>query len=308
MKKKILVVDDDPRIQSLVKDCLSDYDYTVLLADDGASALRLALEEKPDLIVLDVELPDMLGFQVCKQLKLQREFRYVPVVMLTARTREADEISGFESGVDDYITKPFKPKLLIARVQAALERMENSLSANPLTQLPGNAIIFKDLEDRIAKGKPFSVFYFDLNNFKAFNDHYGFLQGDKAIQLVANLLSKHFSTKKESSPFVGHVGGDDFIAILDTYNVEDLCKTLIQEFDQEILPLYSEEDRKQQKISAVDRNGTLIDYPIMGLAIAVVTNKLKSFKHPGEISLIAGELKKQAKMSTKSAYVVDRRA
>lgn len=307
-QKKILIVDDDIDIQNLIKEFLLDAGYNVFVAGDGKTALETALRVHPDLVVLDVELPDMLGFDVCRQLKSEPTMSYVPVVMLTARTQESDELRGFEAGVNDYLTKPFKPARLLARIHTAMEQTIKTLEASPLTQLPGNAAIHREIELRLNKKEPFSVIYADLNNFKAFNDAYGFLKGDDAIKLVALILKENILGNPAWSPFLGHLGGDDFVGLVNAHDVTALCKKIISDFDKNILTLYNQDDLKRGYLLSHDRAGQTKEFPIMGLAIAVITNKLKAYSHPGEVSLVAGELKKWVKNSKNSAFAIDRRS
>lgn len=306
--QKILVVDDDAEIRGIIKEYLEEQGYHVITAEKGQTGLQLATKEKPDLVVLDVELPDVSGHDVCKEMRKNSSLVHTPVVMLTANNLEKDEISGLKAGADDYITKPFKPVRLLARIQTAINRNQRELDANALTHLPGNKTIFSEIQSRIQGNAPYSVLYTDLNNFKAFNDRYGFLRGDHAIRLTADVLSKAFAHTRAGPGFLGHVGGDDFIGIMDTHWVQALCQEIIVAFDAAIKSLYDVEDRKRGTIISLNRKGEKVPVPIMGIAIAVVTNRSKGFKHPGEISYIAGDLKKWVKTENKSAYLIDRRS
>lgn len=306
--KRVLIVDDDPAILDIVQDFLQEQGFTVQTADNGEEGLRLALENPPDLIVLDVDLPDVKGYDVCKRIRESPTARHTPILMLTAHTLESDELKGFRAGADDYVSKPFKPARLLARIQTAIGRNMRELDANALTHLPGNRVIIEEIQRRIQRRTLFSVLYMDLNNFKAFNDHYGFVRGDEAIKKTADVLLACFSNPDFGHTFLGHVGGDDFVGIVDSVSAVPLCECIVHRFDEEIMKLYDEQDRRAGKISAVDRKGNKAEVPLMGLAIAVVTNHHRAFQHPGEIALIAGDLKGWAKSQHKSAYVVDRRS
>ncbi len=306
--KRILVIDDDLSLVDLVKEILEESGFKVAFAHEAEAGLNKAVEILPDLVLLDVKLGHSSGFDVCKKIKEDSKLRHTPVIMLTGQDMPRDELAGFKAGADDYVTKPFKPSLLIARIVSAMERSARDLDANTLTYLPGNRVIMEEIRSRIEGKKKFSVLYLDLNNFKAFNDRYGFVRGDEAIKLSAEIFQKCLTQHSKTPFFLGHVGGDDFVAIVDSHDVEGLCAMIIKEFDDAILKLYDEEDRRNNKIVSIDRKGMKVEVPIMGLAIAVVTNKMKSFNHPGEISFIAGDLKKWAKVADKSNFVIDRRA
>jgi diguanylate cyclase (GGDEF)-like protein len=306
--KRLLIVDDEDQIRGVVADFLADEGFLVTQASSGREGLELLSRSTPDLILLDVGLPDMSGYDVCKKIREQPATRHTPVIMFTAHTLDKDEVTGFDAGADDYIPKPFKPARLLARITAAIGRTVRELDANALTHLPGNRAIIDEIQKRILAGGAFSVLYFDLNNFKAFNDRYGFIRGDQAIKLTAEILQRQATSFKEASTFTGHIGGDDFVIIVDAHDPGKLCVDIIREFDTAIPGLYDEDDRARGMITSVDRRGNKIDFPLMGIAIAVVTNRHKTFSHPGEVALIAGDLKKWVKSATGSAYVVDRRS
>jgi len=305
---KILVIDDEEDIRESIRDYFESQGFEMRVAMNGTLGLQMAIDERPDLILLDVELPDMSGYVVCRNIRATPELQHTPIIMLTAHALEKEELSGFEAGADDYIAKPFKPSRLLARVGTAIGRLERTLDANPLTRLPGNMSIHTELERRISSNKPFAVLYFDLNNFKSFNDRYGFMRGDEAIKLTADVLTKMFAATRIKGSFLGHVGGDDFIGVVDSHDVMQLCEVVIDMFERSIRTLYDPEDLARGRITSVDRTGKRVELPIMGLAIAVITNRQRKFEHPAEISLISGDLKKWVKSAGRSAYAIDRRS
>ncbi|OVE76516.1 hypothetical protein BVX98_05925 [bacterium F11] len=305
--EKVLIIDDDDGIRSVIIDFLEEQGYKVVEADNAKIGLEKAVSEKPDLIVLDIGLPDSDGYNLCQKMRKKAALRYTPIIMLTARGLEKDELTGFRSGADDYITKPFKLARLLARIQRSIKRHDRELNANALTHLPGNVVISEEINKRIQKKIPFSVLYFDLNHFKAFNDRYGFVRGDKAIKLTADILTRTLSEWDEKKSFLGHLGGDDFVGIVNTHNIKRLCQTIIRRFDEAIPNVYDVFDQKRGKITAVNRKGRKVDFPLMGLAIAVVTNRHKQLRHPAEISFVASEIKKRVKSEDRSTFLVDRR-
>lgn len=306
--KKVLVIDDDEHIRESIQDFLEEKGYHVIPAGDGQKGIELAAKEQPHLILLDVGLPEMSGYAVCKKIREISALRHTPIIMLTAHTLDTDELSGFQAGADDYLTKPFKPARLLARIETAIDRNMRELDANSLTHMPGNKNIVDEIQNHIQLNGDFSVLYMDLNNFKEFNDRYGFVRGDEAIKLTSEILVECFGSYRKQRTFIGHVGGDDFVGVVDSNDVDVLCQTIIEKFDAAITKLYDDEDRQRGFISSVDRKGNKVELPLMGLAIAVVTNKNKTFRHPGEIAFIAGDLKKWAKTQSRSSYVIDRRS
>lgn len=312
-KPRILVIDDEANLPIFLKDFLEESGFEVSMCYTGKTAMRTALENPPDAIILDVDLPDIDGYSLCRSMRRTSTLRTVPIVMLTALADQRNEIAGLKAGADDYLTKPIDTERLLARLNNAISRNIRELDANPLTHLPGNTSIIQEMERQLHQQNPFAVIYADLNNFKAFNDRYGFLRGDQAIKLAAQCLVLSVEKGASISPgmvgswFIGHVGGDDFIVILPADQAEETCKEIISKFDSQVPNLYDEEDRQRGFILGKNRQGQPLQYPFIGVALVIVSNGDKRFTHPGEISSMASELKSFAKSFGKSAYVLDRR-
>jgi diguanylate cyclase (GGDEF)-like protein len=240
------------------------------MAVTGKSALRVALESPPDAIILDVDLPDTDGYTLCRAMRRTSTLRTVPIVMLTALSDKRNEIAGLRAGADDYLTKPIDTERLQARLENALSRNIRELDANPLTHLPGNTSILQEMERRLRKQESFAVIYSDLNNFKAFNDRYGFLRGDQAIKLAAQCIVLSVEGRAAQSVvmtgnwFIGHVGGDDFVVILPAEKAEDVSREIIKRFDAAIPALYDPEDRDRGYIEGKSRQGEPAHFPFVG--------------------------------------------
>src|SRR5918995_2034269 len=207
----VLVVDDDPFIGRLLEIELKASGYDVRVASDGARALEMARENCPELVLADVMMPNMDGFELTRQLRRDSRTTSVSVIMLTTRGLSEDKLQGFAAGADDYIVKPFDTPELLARIRGVLRRAKEMRQQSPLTGLPGNVRIEEEIELRVQKGAEFAILYADLDHFKAFNDHYGFLRGDQAIQVTARLIQATASERGGPHTFVGHIGGDDFV-------------------------------------------------------------------------------------------------
>jgi len=180
-------------------------------------------------------------------------------------------------------------------------------NANPLTGLPGNLLIDQKLKSMVEKGVPFAVLYVDLDNFKAFNDKYGFEHGDKALLLTADILRASVDRLCLKEAFLGHVGGDDFVIITGPEEIEALCKAIIQRFDSEIIKLYDPKDLRKGVIIVRNRRGRLDRFPIMTVSIGVAHTLYRNFTNYLEIGGIAAVLKKRAKEIKGSTFVVDQR-
>jgi PleD family two-component response regulator len=281
--------------------------YDVVLVENGSEAVRLAQDLVPDIILVDVMMPQMDGFEVCRQLRNDTRTSHLPILMLTSRSATQDKIAGFESGADDYVTKPFDLDELLARVRSLLRRATEMPVRSPLTGLSGNRLLREELKHRLERRVPLALLYIDMDNFKAFNDAYGFLRGDEAIQLMARLVQKTVAQQGTPQDFIGHIGGDDFAVVTDPDYVESICTDLIQRFDQEIALLYDPDDLERGYLRGYDRHGVPQRFPIMTISIGVVLNRDWDVSTLDEISRTAADMKKYAKQKPGSSYAVDQR-
>lgn len=304
--KKILIVDDSDFFAKVIENMLIPADYHVVRASSGEEGLRLVREEKPDLVLLDVVMPDMSGFEVCRILREAESNNLMPIIMLTSQNDQEDKLIGLELGADDYIVKPFNNRELLSRIRNTLRRIDRNRDANPLTGLPGNLEIQRELNYRIDKRMPFAAIYADLDNFKAYNDVYGFLNGDIAIKLTADILRDHIRENSEHD-FIGHIGGDDFIVIVTPDYADSYCSGIIENFDRRIRALYTPSDLEHGHIITYNRHGDVTIFPIMTISLAVVTNDSRTFSTHLEVSEIAADLKKKAKAIIGSCFVRDAR-
>ncbi len=306
--KKILIIDDTDLMVKIISDILIQAGYEVVSATNGYDGIQKVREEKPDLILLDVVMPDIDGFEVCRILRDDDSNNLTPIIILTAQDNEDDKLSGLELGADDYIIKPFNPRELLGRVRNTLRRIDRNRCANPLTGLHGNIEIQAEINQKIAKKLDFNVIYADIDNFKAFNDVYGYANGDTAIKFTADIISDVVNTVGGQNDFVGHVGGDDFIIITTPKNSEKICKAIISDFDKKIINLYTKDDREKGFIVTENRVGDIMNYPIMTISLAIVSNENREIISHVQVSEFAAEMKRKAKAIKGSVYVKDSRS
>ena len=287
----------------------SEDPYEVLLAGSGKEALKVARAEIPDLVLLDLMMPEMDGIEVCVQLRASRSTYLIPVIMLTASALHDHRLEALRTGVDDYLSKPFDPEELEVRIQSLIRRIRLSRASNPLTGLPGNLAIEHELNQRLARGETLACAYLDIDNFKAFNDYYGFEKGDECIRLVAEVLIEAVEAKGSESDFLGHIGGDDFILITHIDSVGEVLDKGAELFDSKVRLLYTPQDRERGWIEILNRQKESTRYPITSLSIGVSTNDKRELSNALEVSEIATELKKAAKARSPgtSNYIIDRR-
>lgn len=306
-KNKILIVDDQIETLILLKNFLDVSEFESITARDGYEALEKAQSEKPDLILLDVMMPGLDGYEVCRRIRSNFYINHIPIMFLTCKSSVEDTVVGLEVGGDDYLAKPFDFRELITRINTLLRRTRHNLDANPLTNLPGNVSIQNEIEKLIRSDSKFAVCLIDIDNFKSFNDRYGYEMGDKLIKETASLIVEVFSEFRTLYRFVGHIGGDDFLLTCLSDISVPLCERISKRFDMNAPLYYDKEDRKKGYIDCKSRRGDIQRFPIVSLSIAIVTNELRTMDHPGEISKLLAELKAYAKTFEGSKIVKDRR-
>jgi len=284
--RTIMIVDDEPSIQRVIARVLNGPSRVVIAAGDGERALALAAELRPDLIVLDVNMPGKDGWEVLGELRRRTDTRMKPVIILTSAGAIADKVGGLELGADDFMTKPFAAPELLARVDGLIRRHEQAVAANPLTGLPGNHAIEAEVSRRLREGTPFAFFYIDIDRFKAFNDACGFAQGDRLLLNTARLIEMVFDDGFGDG-FVGHIGGDDFVAISGLKEAPHAGQALARLFDEAMADAVA---------------------PPPTLSIGIVTTQWREFSCYAEV---ASEMKSYLKSDTRrklSRFAFDRRS
>jgi|GEM_PF-155321 len=303
----VLLIEDNEDYIRGIQNTLEKANYVVHVARDAKQAFAQVFKSSADVIILDINLQDLDGFHVAKELKRNMMLRHIPVVLLSSRADFLEKMKTLDVAVDEYLVKPIDYTELELRIKLVLQRSVSNLEANPLTHLPGNTDIVKNLKRRIASKKTYAVGYADLNNFKAYNDKYGFSRGDQVILLAAKIIVGAVQQYSRDDYFVGHVGGDDFIYICSYEKANDVCQTITETFDREVAKYYTEEDKKRGYIVVEDRRGVISQFPLVSIAIGLASDEGGKFTNLGQINHSLTQLKKYAKSFQGSAYVRDRR-
>ena len=316
-KRTILAVDDSIDDLKQIINMLED-SFIVLFATDGRKAVELAFTEKPDLILLDIVMPGMDGFETCKKLKSYERTRDIPIVFLTGSTDDDTEAKGFEVGAADFITKPIRPSIIHARLKnhlhlrSTMEELRRlyslALDANPMTGLPGNNSVSSAIEASLAERAATCVIYTDIDNFKAFNDKYGFARGDEVLLFTARILQASLDKQGRNDDFLGHVGGDDFVIITPSRYSQPIGDNIISAFESGVVKFYNEEDRAERCIKSIDRKGKPQTFPIMSISIAGVDLSHRKYRTYLEVNDVCTEIKKRAKRTEGSCFYLDQRS
>ncbi|GAA0471653.1 diguanylate cyclase response regulator [Actinoplanes capillaceus] len=305
----ILVVDDDQDIASFVEFNLKVHGFEVIRARDGQEALELLEQHRPALAVVDWMMPRMDGVELIRHMRAEPLTSATPVIMLTAKSMTVDKVFGLTTGADDYLVKPFDTAELLARVTTTLRRNKDAREVSPLTGLPGNARVRREIGDRMRSGGDYSVGYIDVDRFKSVNDVYGFDRGDEFIIALARSLQRASAQTGKPSIFLGHIGGDDFVFICHPDQVLPLTQRTVTDFEAAADRLYEPEDARRGYIEVPDRRGNKQKAALVTLSIGVAqaTNDGRRFTDPRVVIGVASEMKKVAKSQPGSYVAIDRR-
>ncbi|NLG84628.1 MAG: response regulator [Firmicutes bacterium] len=305
--EKVLVVEDEQHLAELAGIKLANAGYRVLTAADGAEALAKIKNSKPDLILLDLTLPVKDGFEVCYELRRDVETRDLPVILLLSKGQDPEQVRSMGLRVDDFLVKPFTPRDVLAKVNTLMARARYLKEANPLTGWPGRQLVYNQVARLLEEKRQFDLLFIDLDDFRIYNQVYGFAKGNEVIKIVAHTIRNAVADLAELDYYLGHAGGDDFLVLLPPQTGEKVGRTIVERFDAGIREMYTPEDRERGGIVAQNRQGINKQWPIMTISVALVSNEHREFHDPLELDTVGTELLRYAKSMPGSNYVWDRR-
>lgn len=292
-KGRILIVEDDFDISNMLRIYFESQGYEPKVALKGQEALEICRRELPNLVILDIMLPDIDGYEVCRNLRGNLRTSHIPIIFLTQKDERSDQIAGLELGADDYVTKPFDLQLLLLRVQGALRRAGWLNLTSPVTGLPSSKLVEEQLRT-IMRSKDWSVLYIGINHIDGFNDVYGFVAGDDVLRFTAMLLAEVVDDLGSGSEFIGHIGGDDFLLISTPEVSPQIKARLVQRFNEEVQTFYGFKDRERGYIEVDDGQGNVQEIPLMTLAIGLIHHDSAPFADIREITEVAAEARRRA--------------
>ncbi len=291
-KSRILIVEDDFDISNMLRIYFTAQGYDVEIAPRGSDALEKTRHGMPHLIVLDIMLPDIDGYEVCRTLRTNTRTSHIPIIFLTQKDERGDKLQGLELGADDYITKPFDIEELKLRVQNAIMRAERENLRDPRSGLPSGRLIEEQLR-RIIRQDGWAFMDVRINHFGPFKEVYGFVAGDDVLRFTAMLMGEVVDELGTPDDFIGHAGGDNFIIITTEENAPAVRERLKTRFAEEVQTQYNFIDREQGFIMASDESGNLVQMPLMTLAIGIVTPSEYEFADIREITELAAEARRK---------------
>lgn len=306
MIQEIYIIDDDKYSLQDLKDLFKDnkeYRFVNVATEEIDKALR----NIPSLIIINEDNIDRDVEELCSAIRKNEDNSITPIIVISSNNDKEHRIKVLRSAVEYYIRKPVDQDYLYYTIKNLMRLMYTNRRVSPLTGLPGNVQIHAELKKRLFSNEPFAVLYLDLDNFKAYNDVYGFIKGDEIIKFTARTIVRNVHALENNDCFVGHIGGDDFVAIVSETDYDKICQDIITEFDSSILDYFTEEDRKRGYIEVANRRGILEDFPLTSISIGVVVAEPGKFSNILEIGEVGAQVKHLSKTVMGSSYVIDRR-
>ncbi len=306
MIQEIYIIDDDDSSIVIFRE-LFKHDNEYKFISVKSEQIDIALKNIPSLIIINEDAIDRDVVGLCKQIRRDEDNTITPVIVVSSNGDKEHRMKILRESIEYYIKKPVDEEYLYFTVKNLNRLLSNNRRVSPLTGLPGNVQIHAELKKRIANKEPFSVLYLDLDNFKAYNDVYGFVKGDQIIEFTAETILKGVHNDLTEEAFVGHIGGDDFVAILPSTNCEKICQTILAMFDSNVKRFFTQRDLEKGYIEVENRKGIIEQFPLTSLSIGVVVVDPGRFNNILEIGEVGAQVKHAAKSVMGSSYAVDRR-
>ena len=305
MAKDIFIIDDKNELISILEELFDNQNYKFKTV--STDNLEIALQNIPSMIIIDEDNIDKNIIELTNIIKNNEDNSITPIIVISSKADKNHRIEALSNSVLFYIVKPIYEKFLYHTIINIINLLEVNRRVSPLTGLPGNVQIQAEMKKRLLKREVFAMVYFDLDNFKAYNDVYGFSNGDEIIKFTARIINKYIHRLENSENFVGHVGGDDFIAVISKSEYEKLCEDIISDFDSKIINYYSQEDIERGFVEVANRKGIIEQFPLVSISIGIVEVGNQEYKNTLEIGEIGAQVKHQAKTIMGSSYVINKR-
>lgn len=306
MIQEIYIIDDDDSSIEVFRELFKNeknYKFTNIKSEQ----IDIALKNIPSLIIINEDAIERNVIELCKQIRRDEDNSITPVIVVSSDRDKEHRIKVLNEAIEYYIRKPVDEDYLFYTIKNLNRLLSINRTISPLTGLPGNVQIHAELKKKLANKEEFSVLYLDLDNFKPYNDVYGFLKGDQVIQYTAEVILNCIHSIENSNGFVGHIGGDDFLAIVPYIEVEELCQNIIATFDKGIKRFFTQEDVEKGYIESENRKGEKEIFPLTGISIGGVIAEKDRFSNILEISEVGTQVKHLAKSIQGSSYAIDRR-
>lgn len=307
MVHDIYIIDNENELRDKLKESfrreVDEYKFKTV----KTSELEVALRNIPTLLIIDEDNTDINIVEFCKSIRTNEDNSITPIIVVSSNREKEHAVDVLKTDVQYYIKKPLDDEFFYYTIKNIVGLLTKNRTVSPLTGLPGNVQIQTEMKKRLLNKDTFAILYFDLDNFKAYNDVYGFANGDEIIKFTARTISKHVHQIEGSDNFIGHVGGDDFVSIIGQTDYDALCQGIINEFDKYAVDYYNDIDVERGYVEVANRRGIIEQFPLTTISIAVLEVDSKIYKSTLEIGEVAGQIKHKAKAVLGSTYVINKR-
>ena len=306
MVQEIYIIDDDDSSIVIFRELFkNDPEYKFISVK--TEQIDIALKNIPSLIVINEDAIDRDVVDLCRKIRKDEDNTITPVIVVSSKSSREHRIKILQESIEYFIKKPVDEQYLYFTVKNLNRLLASNRRVSPLTGLPGNVQIHAELKKRLLNKEDFCVLYLDLDNFKAYNDVYGFLKGDQIIEFTAETIVNSVHSDELDNTFVGHIGGDDFVAIVPGTNCERLCQNILHYFDSNVTKFFTPEDIEKGYIEVANRKGIIEQFPLTSLSIGVVVADVGRFGNILEIGEVGAQVKHAAKSVMGSSYAIDKR-
>lgn len=307
MTHEIYIIDNENELIKLLKESfkreLDEYIFKTI----NASEIEVALRNIPSLLIVDEDTSDVNIVEFCKNIRSNEDNSITPIIVVSSNKDRDHIVSVLKTDVEYFIKKPVNDEYFYYTIKNIVGLLAKNRRISPLTGLPGNVQIQTEMKKRLLNKERFAIVYFDLDNFKAYNDVYGFSNGDEIIKFTARTITKHIHQLENGNSFIGHIGGDDFVAIIMPTDYDKLCQNIIAEFDKFAVDYYNDDDVERGYVEVANRRGIIEQFPLTTISIAVLEVDSKIYKNTLEIGEMASQIKHKAKTVLGSSYVINKR-
>ena len=304
--QEIYIIDDDESSVPIFKE-LFKAEKEFKFIGVKTEQIDVALKNIPFLIIINEDAIEVDVIEVCRKIRNDEDNRITPIIVVSSNIDRTHRINVLKESVEYYIKKPVDTAYLYYTLKNLNRLLTMNRRISPLTGLPGNVQIHAELKKRLSNKEEFTVLYLDLDNFKAYNDVYGFLKGDKIIQFTARTILQCVHKYFTENAFIGHIGGDDFVAIIPTTEVNDICQEIIATFDKEVSQFFTPEDLEKGYIEVANRKGIMEQFTLTSISIGAVIVEKDRFENILEIGEVGAQVKHVAKSIVGSSYAIERR-
>ena len=306
MVQEIYIIDNKKELINKLIEIFAEKKEEYTFKAVNTLELSIALRNIPAMIIIDEDNIEMDVKELCRTIRQDENNSITPIAVITSNTDKEHRIEVLETSIEYYIKKPIDEKYLYYTIRNITSLMYINRRVSPLTGLPGNVQIQAEMKKRLMNKEEFAIMYFDLDNFKAYNDVYGFANGDEIIKFTSKVILENVHKIENSDNFVGHIGGDDFIAIVGKTDFDVVCQNIISQFDLEVEKYYVEEDVERGYVEVANRRGIIEQFPLVSISIAVVEVDSNTFKTTLEIGEVGAQVKHRAKTILGSSYLINR--